>query len=262
MSTTNEANTLHPFFDAGMGEGPYTLHGVFDLGEAMNPNTAANFGNMTGWLKDAPKLESGMGTCTCCGKGISIICIVQNAAGKRYGVGSDCVEKADHQGICRKGVEAAMKIRNRAKNRARAEAKRKAAWDADKDRREARIKDACVRDLAEQRERYLRASKNTAVIDLLFPCALTDCTGRREADGWGAHVWLDDHGYWFNGSYDGGFRASILASLLNGTQANDLPDRAKRILTDIFSKSKGRGNSKAYQDAVTTAWTALNQPAA
>lgn len=244
--------TIHPFYAAGMGEGPYQFVGCYDLGEAMDPNSAANFGNMRGWVQDAPKLKAGLGTCSCCGHGIMQICIIRNRAGELYGVGSDCVEKADQDGICRDGVKAAIALRNRAKARARREAKRKAEWEAGREQRERRNREIAARELAEQRERYAAAERNRPVIDLLYGDAWTACTGRREPQhsGWGAHVWLDQWNRWHDGSFDGGFRASILADLLNGIPAHTLTPRAINILCDIYAKHNGgRAGSKAYDAA-------------
>lgn len=261
MSTTDTSLALHPFFLAGMGEGPYRFTGCYDLGEAMNPNTAANFGNMRGWAADAPKLKAGLGTCACCGMGISIICIIKNAAGELYGVGSDCVEKTDNEGICRKGVKAALALRNRAKRQAKAAAKRKAEWEAGREAREEHNRNAAARELAEQRERYAIAERNRPLIDLLYGDAWTACTGRREPDGsgWGAHVWLDNWNRWFCGSFNGGFRASILADLLNGTPAPQLSHRVRSILCDIYAKQHGgRAGSKAYEIAYDHASHAID----
>lgn len=126
--------TLHPFFET-LGLGPYRFLYCYDLGEAMNPNSAANFGNMRGWAKDAPKLKAGLGTCAHCGMGISIICVVQTGDGSLYGVGSDCVEKCDHEGAFR-GAKAAIALRRKRKAQAAREAKRKAKWEAERPERE------------------------------------------------------------------------------------------------------------------------------
>lgn len=256
MST--ETTAIHPFFLAGMGEGPYRFEGCYDLGAALDPASAANFGSMRGWAKDAPKLKAGLGTCACCGMGIMLICIIRNADGDLYGVGSDCVEKADQGGICREGVKAAFALRNRAKRQAQAAAKRKAAWEAGRAAREEQAREASARELAEQRKRHAVAELNRPVIDLLWPGAWEGCTGRREASGWGSHVWFDNFNRWFCGSHDGGFRASILCDLLNGTPAAKLSPRVRHILCDIFAKQYGRGGSNAYEQAYEHAMLALD----
>lgn len=150
MSAPDTSLALHPFFLAGFGDGPYRFLYCYDLGEAMNPDSAANFGNMTGWTKDAPKLKAGLGTCACCGMAISLICIISNAAGELYGVGSDCAEKTGNDGIQRNGIKAALALRTRAKNRARAAAKRAAKFEAERPERE-RLQAEANAKAAEQR---------------------------------------------------------------------------------------------------------------
>ena len=254
MSTTTaptrEASTLHPFLEAGMGEGPYAFVGCFDLAAAMTPDSAANFGNMTGWVKDAPRLKAGMGTCACCGHGIMQICIIRTGNGDLYGVGSDCVLKTEHEGIARKGVEAALAARRKAMNAKRAAAKRKAAWEAGRAAREARELEWAVRQLAEFKDRRLRAIANAPVISFFYGEEANSLPGTRqpEGEGWGSEVWLDEQNEWRAFGFNGGFRASILADFLNGSNPATLSPRAQHILADIKAKNKGgRAGSKAYE---------------
>ena len=125
----NTTATAHPYFAAGFGEGPYTFAGCYDLAEATNPDSAANFGNMRGWLADAPKLKAGMGTCACCGHAIMQICIVKTGNGDLYGVGSDCIEKLGSPGLSQ-GAAAAIALRTKLKARKRRQVKNKADQDA------------------------------------------------------------------------------------------------------------------------------------
>lgn len=133
----NTETALHPFYQT-LGPGPYRWVGCYDMVEAMNPNSAANFGNMRGWLADAPKLKAGLGTCAHCGMAIMQVCIVQTGNGDLYGVGCDCVEKCSTGGIW-KGVKAAIALRRKKKNQARREAVRQAKWEAERPERERRI---------------------------------------------------------------------------------------------------------------------------
>lgn len=59
LAPTPAPTALHPFYGT-LGPGPYRFVGCYDLGAAQDPNTAANFGNMRGWLADAPKLKAGL----------------------------------------------------------------------------------------------------------------------------------------------------------------------------------------------------------
>lgn len=76
-----------------MGIGPYSFLYVYEM-PTPGDGSAAMFGNSNPYA-DAPKLKFGLGTCACCGHGITIICVIKDGAGDLWGVGSDCVEKTD-----------------------------------------------------------------------------------------------------------------------------------------------------------------------
>jgi hypothetical protein len=137
---TTAPTALHPFFET-LGPGPYRFVGCYDLAADMDPTSAANFGNMTGWLPYAPKLKAGLGTCAHCGTAIMNICIVRVGNGDLYGVGEDCVEKCSHGGLW-KGAKAALAARRNAMARERKAAKRAAQWEAERPEREKAIAEA------------------------------------------------------------------------------------------------------------------------
>ena len=89
---TEQTNQVHPF-ERTLGQGPYKFVGTFDLGAVLACLNAGNIGGYNNGLAMAPKIERGLGTCSHCGKAITYICIVQIGDGKRFGVGSDCIEK-------------------------------------------------------------------------------------------------------------------------------------------------------------------------
>lgn len=140
MKTAAPTQNLHPFYET-LGPGPYRFTGCYDLGEAMDPTSAANFGNMTGWVTHAPKLKAGLGTCAHCGMAIMLVCIVQVGNGDLYGVGSDCVEKCSQGGLW-KGAKATLAARTREKARALRRAKAAAKWEAERPAREKAIAEA------------------------------------------------------------------------------------------------------------------------
>ncbi len=140
MTAQQEPKALHPFYET-LGPGPYRFVGCYDLGAAQDPTSAANFGNMTGWLSDAPRLKAGLGTCAHCGTAIMNICIVRVGNGDLYGVGEDCVEKCSQGGIW-KGAKAALAARRNAMARARKAAKLAAKWEAERPAREKAIAEA------------------------------------------------------------------------------------------------------------------------
>jgi hypothetical protein len=136
LTPTPAPTALHPFYET-LGPGPYRFVGCYDLGAAQDPTSAANFGNLRGWLADAPKLKAGLGTCAHCGTAILNICIVRVGNGDLYGVGEDCVEKCSQGGLW-KGAKAALAARRNAMARARKAAIAAAKWEAERPEREAR----------------------------------------------------------------------------------------------------------------------------
>jgi len=126
MSTTE----LHPFEKAGMGVGPYRFLGIVEM---PNPgeDSARNFACGNPYAEvHAAGLKAGAGTCCCCGMAITVICIVADAKGDKWGVGSDCVLKTEDDRIERSARLAISKRRNIMAAR-RVEAKReqrRQAW--------------------------------------------------------------------------------------------------------------------------------------
>src|ERR1700677_1659025 len=82
----------HPF-ERTLGRGPYRFVCFYDLGAVIGALNAGNVAGYNNGLAMAPKVESGLGTCSHCGHAILNIFVVQTGDGKRYGVGSDCIEK-------------------------------------------------------------------------------------------------------------------------------------------------------------------------
>jgi hypothetical protein len=213
---------LHPFEASGCGTGPFSFVGIAtipspSLGEA-NPDAFNNA------LKALPKLDGGCGTCRHCGMAIMVICIVEDSRGRRFGVGSDCIEKVNDDSL---GVPAKIAVQRRRREmaRARREAKRqeeRAAWlasPAGQDftrKRDERI----ARHAAEKK----LAQEKAAKLDFLKPL-LQELSPRS------------------------GFCRSVLDGL--NSEWPSLPfDRGMEILCDIWAKAHGRRGSKAFDDAV------------
>lgn len=125
-------DNLHPFEAAGMGVGPYKFCGISEMPN-LAENSAANFANPNPYAEiQALGLKAGAGTCACCGMAITVICVVSDAAGDRWGVGSDCVLKANDKSIGDKAKVAIAKRRSlmaRQRNDAKREAQRQAWLD-------------------------------------------------------------------------------------------------------------------------------------
>lgn len=210
--------TVHPFLEAGMGEGPYTYIGNYDMGESMNPDSAANFGSMTGFLKDAPKLKAGMGTCACCGMAIMNICIIRDGNGDLWGVGTDCVEKTGDAGIAKLAL-AASALRSKAKRRAAAAKRAAAKFEAERPAREQAQREWAEKEATRKVE--LASSRASRVIALgEYGEGLV-----RMAQG-----------------VEGDFHKSLASQLLD---TGDLSPRQLHFLC----KAYGRDGSKAYSAA-------------
>jgi hypothetical protein len=99
--------TAHPFELAGMGVGPFRFVGMVSIPSPSLPRS----------------LENGCGTCANCGQAITNVCIIENAQGDKYGVGTDCVLKTDDPCLGNKAKVAIAKLQ-RKQRFARAAAKR------------------------------------------------------------------------------------------------------------------------------------------
>ena len=117
--------TAHAYEMAGMGTGPYSFYGIVEMPN-LSENSAANFGSANPYAEvQALKLKAGAGTCACCGMAITVICVVCDGAGDRWGVGSDCVEKIGDAALCSTAKVAVARRRARMA-RSRSAAKREA----------------------------------------------------------------------------------------------------------------------------------------
>lgn len=114
----------HPF-SYTIGEGPYKYVGSFDLGRVIGALHSGNVAAYQNGMAAAPRLESGMGTCSHCGHAILNIQIIRRGDGKLYGVGSDCVLKVAAEGdvsaisVMERAIRDAEKKRRRDKEAAK-----------------------------------------------------------------------------------------------------------------------------------------------
>lgn len=214
--------TAHPFELSGMGTGPYTECGFYALPSAslasQNPEAYNNA------LANAPRnLVGGVGTCRHCGMGISNIFIVQDAQGRKYGVGSDCVLKTGDKALANK-VKVTLAIKARESRRAKLEAKRAAdrfEWEhAICNSRGETNAQRVVREHEEAEKARLDASKSVV---LKYGFLLDSLQGPQ-----------------------GGFCDSIAQGIRNGQEPRG---RALDICLEIYAKSYGRRGSKAFEEA-------------
>ncbi len=222
---------LHTFTKAGMGDAPFRF-----VGMASIPSTSLAEQNPTGYnnaLAALPRdLVNGCGTCANCGMAIMNIFIVQNAAGKKYGVGCDCIEKTADKPMVRASHLAKLAA-ERVKRANRKEAKRLAFL--------SEINPA-TGETNEQRMQREREEQRAKVAN-----AMAAAMVRREAVAGklqGLAATLRDG--------QGGFRDSIGQDM----QAGFIPSgRARQIAIEILAKALGgRAGSKAFD----AAWETIN----
>jgi hypothetical protein len=220
---SNSPLSAHPFELAGMGTGPFGFVGMVSIPSAtlaeQNPSA---YQNALGSLPH--DLEGGLGTCRCCGQAITHVCIIENAQGDRYGVGTDCVLKTDDPCLANKAKIAVAKLQ-RKQRFARAAAKREA-------HRQKWLSTACdeAGETNAQRIERERTEQEAAQ------------KARKDA------VWAK-FGFLlpYLGGPEGGFCASIAAGIREGQAPRG---RALDICGEIYAKAHGRRGSNAYVEAL------------
>lgn len=106
----------HPFsFTLGPGPYKYIGFGQIHTGETFGARYAG------------PEMDAGCGTCQHCGHAIMNIYIVQTGEGKRYGVGSDCIQKVHQAGEFDNMSTFERELRQHKRDSARIQRKNKAA---------------------------------------------------------------------------------------------------------------------------------------
>jgi hypothetical protein len=90
----------HPFERSGLGRAPFRFVGCYESRGPLNLGDGRTVG--------APGQP--MGTCAHCGMGIAVCCTIQDADGKRFVVGSVCVNKTADAGLI-KQTRTAMNTR-------------------------------------------------------------------------------------------------------------------------------------------------------
>ena len=155
------------------------------------------------------------GTCDYCGNGIKYCCVIRDANGKTFEVGTDCVNKTDDRGL----VDA-VKLAQREKKAA----ERRAKWEAEYNspervaERERYAAEQSARKAKIEAERAIVASNQAWLIEMLA-------------------------------AQNGDFCQSI-ARELTTRRFETLSPRVREIVAEIYGKQYGRRGSKAYEAAI------------
>jgi hypothetical protein len=132
IKSSSKTLAAHAYELAGMGTGPYSFCGIVEMPN-LSENSATSFGSANPYAEvQSLKLKAGAGTCACCGMAITVICVVRDGAGDRWGVGSDCIEKIGDAALCSTAKVAVAKRRAkmvRSRNAIKREAQRQTWLD-------------------------------------------------------------------------------------------------------------------------------------
>jgi len=218
---------VHPFEMSGMGFAPYKFVAIWTaptIDESGNNIEAYNLD-----MKHRP--ECCNFACAHCGTAIMIHCIVENAQGKQYAVGSDCISKHDREG-CADATLIAVRQRRRDLDREKREAKRQ--------RDHEKYLNTVCNDLGEtNRERQTReyAEEQQAQKD-------------RENNV------MNKWGFLIDALRNAGdFGRGMATSIENGREPYG---RGVDIALEIYAKQFGRRGSKAFNEAFDSAEAKIN----
>ena len=204
---------IHRFEIAGLGKAPFRFVGIVSL---PSPELAGQ--NPDAFNAALRAIPAGIGCVTCAFCGVALVhnAIVQDATGKRFVVGTDCVSKVGDAGL----VNAVRHAQNTAKRVAKqvaANAAREADLAAQRAANGGRTNWEVRRDAAKAEQDALRAKFSVA------------------------NAWLID----FLNPADTGFYGSV-ARDLQTRPISSLSPRCVSIVRDIWSKTAGRSGSKAF----------------
>lgn len=204
-----------------MGRAPYRFVGLWSA-----PSTAVAEHNPTAYsMAMAGKPKACTMSCAHCGTGIIHHCIIADADGKQYAVGTSCIRHLDQADLV-SAVEAAQRKLDKQVRRAKQAAKLEARRQAD------------MRELDAQRER------NGGLTDAEMEAAWKRAEKKKAARAFeaAAKYFLDALRI-----YTSDFCKSVDEAILNGY----LPSgRGEKIMLDIAAKYHGgRYGSRAYEIA-------------
>jgi hypothetical protein len=245
-SVTKEEEKIHPFEKSGMGVGPFEFVGCISLPSQnlAGHNPSAYNKAMEMAHQEASVHDLRLGSCYHCGMGILHHCIIKDKDGKEFAVGNICVQKTGDQYLGNKTKIAARKMS--AEVREINKQIKHEQWLASPSEKDPSLtnQEAMDKKQSQNIERYkIEAEKSRLRFKATFD---------EQMETWGfwvAAVWgtrdLEILKKKIDRSYSG-FTTSITQSMMTG---GEVKDRAWDICADIYAKTRGNRNTKAYKDA-------------
>jgi hypothetical protein len=223
VTATQTTDTIHRWEAAGLGRAPFRCVAIIETPgkNLLEANPTAYNNAAAEAQQSAQHFGVMLSSCNACGQCLQINCIIRDADGRHFVVGSDCVRKTGDAGLIFR-----VKHEERVKQQARKEAERAARWEAEAPLRAARQAEAdrleAEREAAQLAEEARLEAENGWLIDILI----------RESHS------------------AGDFCSSVAADLRRKTIA-DLSPRCLDIVRDIYGKATGgRKGSKKFEAAV------------
>lgn len=207
---------IHLWEAAGLGVAPFRVVGLAEMPSlSLAEHNPAAYQNA---MQSLPR-GYGIGSCRCCAAGLKNNYLIESSDGKKFAVGSECVNKAGDGGLVDK-----MRYIKRQVDRDKRFKEREAACIARHEEERSRNGGLTDDEVAAQR----REQEETARLEALAPLLeVLEPIAQRLADG------------------RGGFRDSIAKDLREGKMPEG---RGLDIMVEILAKQKGRRRSDAYED--------------
>lgn len=214
--------TVHKHFH--FGTAPFRFVGIWSApSKSLCEHNPEAYNNQ---MRSAP--ECCHFSCDHCGTGIMHHCIIKDAEGKLFSVGTDCVAKTEHTEIISK-VKLALKKKARADREAKLRAKQaanQAAYEAELQAERDTNGGLTDFEVAQNKAQAVRQNKLALAGEITAPVVSI----------------LEQSG--------GDFCLSIARAYSEGSAPTY---RAKHIVIEIVAKQAGRKGSKAYEAALDAA---------
>lgn len=237
---------IHPFEKSGMGVGPFSFVGSISLPSqnlaGHNPNAYNNALRMA--HAQAAKHDLRLGSCYHCGMGILHHCIISDRNGTKFLVGNVCVQKTGDKFLGSKTKIAARKMAARVREQNK-QIKHE-IWLASPSEENPELTNEEIAEV-KRLERIKRGEERIRLEREKFVA-----THIKQMETWG--FWVE--AVWGTTDLERleralnrrnpGFVNDMTRSMMTGCT---IYGRAWDICGDIYAKTQGRRNSRAYSDA-------------